>query len=106
MAQSIRERTGEMAVLKTLGFGDGRVLWMVLMESCVIAIIGGFAGLAIGWFLVSLGDPTGSFLPAFYLPTRDLIVGVFMVLALGFAAGAIPAWQAGRLRIVDALRRN
>lgn len=106
MAQSIRERTGEMAVLKTLGFGDGRVLWMVLMESCVIAIVGGFAGLALGWFLVSLGDPTGSFLPAFYLPTRDLVIGVFMVLALGFAAGAIPAWQAGRLRIVDALRRS
>ncbi len=106
MAQSIRERTGEMAVLKTLGFGDGRVLWMVLMESCVIAIVGGFAGLALGWFLVSLGDPTGSFLPAFYLPTRDLVIGVFMVLALGLAAGAIPAWQAGRLRIVDALRRS
>ncbi len=106
MAQSIRERTGEMAVLKTLGFGDGRVLWMVLMESCVIAIVGGFAGLAVGWYLVSLGDPTGSFLPAFYLPTRDLLIGAAMVLALGFAAGAIPAWQAGRLRIVDALRRN
>jgi putative ABC transport system permease protein len=106
MAQSIRERTGEMAVLKTLGFGDGRVLSMVLMESCVLALLGGGAGLAVGWFLVSLGDPTGSFLPAFFLPTRDLFVGVLIVIGLGFASGAVPAWQAGRLRIVDALRRN
>jgi putative ABC transport system permease protein len=106
MAQSIRERTSELAVLKTLGFGDGRVLSMVLMESCVLALVGGGGGLALGWFLVSLGDPTGSFLPAFYLPVRDLFVGFLMVLMLGFAAGAVPAWQAGRLRIVDALRRN
>ena len=106
MAQSIRERTSEMAVLKTLGFGDGRVLSMVLMESCVLALVGGLAGLGVGWFLVSLGDPTGSFLPAFFLAPRDLMAGVLIVIALGFASGAVPAWQAGRLRIVDALRRN
>ena len=106
MAQSIRERTSEMAVLKTLGFGDGRVLSMVLMESCVLALVGGLAGLGVGWFLVSLGDPTGSFLPAVFLAPRDLMVGVLIVIGLGFASGAVPAWQAGRLRIVDALRRN
>jgi putative ABC transport system permease protein len=107
MAQSIRERTNELAVLKTLGFGDGRVLSMVLMESCVLALAGGFAGLALSWILVTVGgDPTGSFLPAFYLPVRDVFIGVVMVVALGFTAGAVPAWQAGRLRIVDALRRN
>lgn len=107
MAQSIRERTNELAVLKTLGFGDGRVLTMVLLESCVLAIVGGATGLALSWTLVTVGgDPTGNFLPAFYLPVRDVIAGAVMVLALGLAAGAVPAWQAGRLRIVDALRRN
>jgi putative ABC transport system permease protein len=106
MAQSIRERTSELAVLKTLGFGDGRVLSMVLMESCVLALVGGLAGLGLAWILVSKGDPTGGFLPAFYFPVPDLFIGVLIVVALGFAAGAIPAWQAGRLRIVDALRRN
>jgi putative ABC transport system permease protein len=106
MAQSIRERTSEMAVLKTLGFSDGRVLSMVLMESCVLALVGGGAGLAVGWFLVSLGDPTGSYLPRFRLPPGDIVVGVAIVIALGFASGAVPAWQAGRLRIVDALRRS
>jgi putative ABC transport system permease protein len=106
MAQSIRERTGELAVLKTLGFGDGRVLSMVLIESCFIAFLGGTVGLAVSWFLISLGDPTGRFLPRFYFPIRDLILGVGLVAALGIIAGAFPAWQAGRLRIVEALRRN
>jgi putative ABC transport system permease protein len=106
MAQSIRERTGELAVLKTLGFGDGRVLSMVLLESCFIALLGGGVGLIAAWFLVSLGDPTGGFLPMFYFPVRDLILGVALVLGLGVISGAFPAWQAGRLRIVDALRRN
>lgn len=107
MAQSIRERTSELAVLKTLGFGDGKVLALVLMESCLLAIVGGVAGLGLAWILVTtIGDPTGAFLPQFLLPPRDLVVGAIMVVALGFATGAVPALQAGRLRIVDALRRN
>jgi len=107
MAQSIRERTSELAVLKTLGFGDGRILSLVLMESCVLALVGGFAGLGLAWTLVTVfGDPTGAYLPAFYLPARDLIIGFVMIILLGFATGAVPAMQAGRLRIVDALRRN
>ena len=106
MAQSIRERTSELAVLKTLGYSDGRVLSMVLMESCVIALVGGLAGLAVSWTLVTVGgDPTGAFLPQFYFPPVDVALGVFMVVMLGLAAGAIPALQAQRLRIVDALRR-
>lgn len=105
MAQSIRERISELAVLKTLGFGDGRVLAMVLLESCTIALVGGATGLLVSWLLILQGDPTG-FLPSFHFPVRDLIYGVMLVLLLGFVAGAMPAWQAGRLRIVDALRRN
>lgn len=106
MAHSIRERTSELAVLKTLGFGDGRVLIMVLMESCITALAGGLVGLAAAWVIVSAGDPTGGFLPSFFFPVRDLVIGIALVLVLGIAAGALPAWQAGRLRIVDALRRN
>jgi putative ABC transport system permease protein len=107
MAQSIRERTSELAVLKTLGFGDTHVLAMVLVESCLIAVIGGGLGLLISWELIALvGDPTGGFLPTFYFPPKDLVFGIALVLLLGFASGMLPAWQAGRLRIVDALRRN
>jgi putative ABC transport system permease protein len=106
MAQSIRERIGELAVLKTLGFTDGKVLGLVLLESVFIAVLGGGAGLLVGWLLVSAGDPTGGFLPAFYYPPRQLIIGAVIVLGLGVAAGILPGLKANRLRIVDALRRN
>jgi putative ABC transport system permease protein len=106
MAQSIRERTSELAVLKTLGFSDGKVLGLVLLESVFIAIVGGGAGLLVGWFVVSAGDPTGGFLPAFYFPPRELVVGGGIVISLGLAAGILPALRANRLKIVDALRRN
>jgi putative ABC transport system permease protein len=106
MAQSIRERIGELAVLKTLGFTDGKVLGLVLLESIFIAVLGGGAGLLVGWLLVSAGDPTGGFLPAFYYPPRQLVIGALIVLTLGLAAGILPGLKANRLRIVDALRRN
>jgi putative ABC transport system permease protein len=105
IAQSVRERTSELAVLKTIGFSDGRTLVLVLAESGLLAILGGGLGLALGAMAISAGDPTGGFLPIFYFPTRDMVVGVILVLLLGFVAGILPAFQAMRLSIVDALRR-
>jgi putative ABC transport system permease protein len=106
MAHSIRERTNELAVLKTLGFSEGRILTLVLLESCLIAIIGGGIGLLLAWTIISAGDPTGGRLPTFNLPVRDVGVGVGLVVALGLATGLLPAFQASRLKIVDALRRT
>ena len=105
MAQSIRERTNELAVLKTLGFTDRRVLALVLFESLTLAVVGGAAGLGVGSLLIDLGDPTGGFLPVFLFPSRDLAIGGVLVVVLGFAAGAVPALLATRLRIIDALRK-
>ena len=106
MAQSIRERTNELAVLKTLGFGEGRILALVLMESLAVAVIGGGLGLLVAWVLIAQGDPTNGMLPAFYFPIRNLIAGVGLVLLLGIGTGLLPALQARRLKIVDALRRT
>jgi putative ABC transport system permease protein len=106
MAQSIRERTNELGVLKTLGFGDGRILGLVLLESGLIAAIGGGLGLVASWFIIAQGDPTNGLLPAFYFPTRDLFFGIAIVIALGIGTGLLPALQASRLKIVDALRRT
>jgi len=107
MAQAIRERTNELAVLKTLGFTEGRILSLVLLESIAIAIVGGGLGLALSYAFITIGgDPTHGLLPAFFFPTPQIIVGVLLVLGLGIASGFFPAWQASRLRIVDALRRN
>ena len=106
MAQSIRERTNELGVLKTIGFSDGRILALVLLESCVIALVGGGIGLALSWLIIAQGDPTNGMLPIFHFPTRDLIFGIGLVLLLGLGTGLLPAYQAGRLKIVDALRRT
>jgi putative ABC transport system permease protein len=107
MAQAIRERTNELAVLKTLGFGDGRILRMVLLESLLIAAVGGGLGLVVSYMIITaMGDPTGGLLPVFFFPPNDVVLGALLVIALGLAAGLLPALQAGRLRIVDALRRN
>jgi len=106
MGQSVRERTSELAVLKTLGFSDAIVLGLVLAESCAIALVAGLSGLGLAWLLTQGGDPTRGMLPAFYLPTADLVRGVLFALALGVLAGIMPAVQAMRLRIVDALRRT
>ncbi len=105
MAQSVRERTNELAVLKTLGYTDGRVLALVLAESTFVAVLGGGLGLAIGAALIGAGDPTGGFLQVFYFPERDVVFGVVYVALLGFVTGILPAMQAKRLRIVEALRR-
>ena len=53
-----------------------------------------------------VGDPTHGLLPAFYFPTSQVVFGIALVTVLGLGSGFLPAWQASRLRIVDALRRN
>lgn len=105
MAHSVRERTNEFAVLKAIGFTDRSVLGLVLAESLFLALLGGGAGLALSWVLVSAGDPSGGALPGFYIPAQDLVVGIWLIVGLAFAAGILPALQARRLRIADALRR-
>jgi len=105
MAQSVRERTSEVGVLKTLGFSNGAVLALVLGESVLIAVLGGSLGLLAAWLFVQRGDPTGGMLPIFVLPGIDVAVGAALVLGLGLIAGILPAVSAMRLRITDALRR-
>ncbi|MGH9386925.1 MAG: ABC transporter permease [Vicinamibacterales bacterium] len=106
MAQSVRERTSEVGVLKTLGFSSGAILTMVLGESVAIALLGGGLGLFLAWWFVQQGDPTNGMLPIFILPMRDIAVGVALILAMGLLAGALPAWTAMRLKITEALRSN
>jgi putative ABC transport system permease protein len=105
MAQAVRERIGELGVLKALGFTNGQVLGLVLAESCFLSGLGGALGLGLAWLFTSRGDPTGGLLPLFYLPKTDLLLGVGLCLALGFLTGIFPALQATRLRVADALRK-
>jgi len=107
MAQSVRERTSEIGVLKTLGFSNGGVLGLVLAEAVLVTVIGGALGLAGAWWLGVQFEPVfRQYLPGFRVPGSAIVLGVAVMLALGLVAGAVPAAQAMRLRIVEALRRD
>jgi len=104
MAQSVRERISELAVLKTLGFPDRSVLAIVLSESVLIMLIGGLLGLGIGWLLVqALASNLGAFLPGLFLSPQAALGALGLIVAAGIAAGIFPALKAMRLSIVDAL---
>jgi putative ABC transport system permease protein len=105
MAIAVRERIGELAVLKAVGFNDRFVLFLVLGESLLIAAIGGAIGLALCKLMTLGGDPTHGFLPFFYLPGPMILLGFGVALIVGVLAGILPATSAMRLRVVDALRR-
>jgi len=106
MAQAVRERVEELGVLKAMGFSNELVLALVLVESCLIAAVGGLAGLGLAWLIAAGGSPVPSMLPVFYLPTRYVLIGVALVVTLGVVAGILPALQAMRLRIAEALRKG
>jgi putative ABC transport system permease protein len=106
LAQSVRERTHELAVLKTLGFSDAAIAALVLAESFVYAVVGGGLGLALAWAVIERGDPTGGLLPTFHLPPGDLAVGLAVAAGLALVAGFLPALEARRLTIAEALRRG
>jgi putative ABC transport system permease protein len=105
MAQAVRERTGELGVLKAIGFSNGQVVAFVLAESCLLTVLGGTLGLGLAWLMISRGDPTHGLLPLFSFPTRDLLIGLGISVALGLVTGIVPALQAMRLRVAEALRR-
>ena len=107
MSQSVHERIPELAVLKTLGFGDRSVLGIVLSESVIIMLIGGLLGLGAGWLLVhAVADRLGAFLPGIYLAPRSMLMAVGIMVASGILAGVFPALKAMRLSIIDALART
>lgn len=105
MATVVRERTPELAVLKAVGYGDRFVLGLVLVESCLVALVGAGIGLTLAKLFTLRGDPTGGLLPVFYLPGEALAAGVVLGFAVGLASGILPALTAQRLRVIDALRR-
>ncbi|MCO1333076.1 FtsX-like permease family protein [Microbulbifer sp. OS29] len=107
MALTIRERTGEIAVLKTLGFSSTRIFRMVLSESLLIAFVGGLSGLAAAWLLVE-GVKTflARFLPNLILGGDIALQAILFMLLLGLITGLMPAFQALRLNIVTAFNRQ
>lgn len=107
MSQSVRERIPELAVLKTVGFGDVAVLGIVLSESILIIVMGGVLGLAIGWVIVQgAAQSMGATLPGIYLSPQAMLIAAAIMVGAGIFAGLFPALKAMRLSIVDALARG
>jgi putative ABC transport system permease protein len=106
MAIAVRERVGELAVLKAIGFSDFSVLVLVLAESLLIALLGGVLGLGFAMLAVPvLGNALNGLLPELILSPAILSLGLGTALLIGAAGGILPGVGAMRMRVVNALRR-
>jgi len=107
MAMSVRERTTEIAVMRTLGFRAATIFSLVVGEGFLVALAGGVLGALFARIIVNaeaLGL-SGGFIPAFGVNNFNVLVGLGLSAFIGIAASLIPATMASRLKIVDALRR-
>ncbi|WP_374320239.1 ABC transporter permease [Pseudoxanthomonas kaohsiungensis] len=103
MAQAVRERIPELAILKTLGFKDGLVLVLVLVESVLLVGLGGVIGMGLARVILpGLASKAQGMLPA-TIPLQTWIVGAVLIVLIGLVVGVLPALRAKRLKIVDAL---
>ena len=104
MAQSIRERIPELAMLKTLGFSDGVVTALVLGEAALLLALGGGVGMAVAVSLIPmLNGATGGRFPPLFIAAETWLLAGALVLGLAMVVGLPPALRVRRLRIVDAL---
>ena len=107
MMQAVRERTGELAVLKTIGFSNASVLAMVLAESVLLLLLGGVIGVGLSDLVIPvLAKGSNGMLALTPVSAQSWSLGVALMLGIGLLVGAVPAWSAMRLNIVDALARR
>ena len=104
MAQAVRERIPELAVMKTIGFSNRIVLGLVLAESVLLVVLGGLIGLGLANVLVpGIAAASNGMLQLDRVPTETWLMGLALMLGIGLAVGVLPALRAMRLNIVDAL---
>lgn len=104
MAMSIRERTREVAVLKTLGFTRGTVLGLFVGEAVVLALIGGIGGSSIAYILGMGAARAGGFAGALQVNAPTMLAAWVVAAMVGFISAIIPSYNASRLKIVEGLR--
>lgn len=108
MAMTVRERTAEVAVLKTLGFRRGQILAMLVSESVAVAFAGGVLGVGgarlifgnLDWYRM-----TNGIIQYFHVTGETMALGIVLAVLLGIVSAAVPAWRAARLPIVQGLRQ-
>lgn len=105
MAMTARERVGEYATLKALGFSPGFVAFMIVGESLMMAALGGIAGLFATFPVAAVfGGAMGAIFPVFQVSEATTMLQFVLALTVGLAAAAFPAWRFSRIRIVEGLR--
>lgn len=105
MMQAVRERTSELAILKTIGFSNTSLLAMVLAESVLLLLLGGLIGLGLVALIVpALAAASGGMLPTDGVAAETWLIAVVLMLVSGVLVGLVPAVRAMRLNMVDALR--
>jgi putative ABC transport system permease protein len=106
MAMNARERRGEYAVLKTMGFKARHLASLIFGESLILALAGGLVGEALTFPAVHFFKTAlGQYFRVFPLTRATLILGLAVALAVGLLAALLPAWRAGRVSIAEALRK-
>jgi putative ABC transport system permease protein len=105
MMMAARERTREIAVLKTLGFPDDLVLRLVMVESTAISLLGGLLGIAAATGLFRISALSGGVFANFAVKPATMLIGLAIALVMGALSGVVPALAAARLRVVEALRQ-
>ncbi len=106
MAMSVRERTGELAILKAIGYNDRMVLFFVLAEGLTIALVGGILGLLLALLAIPvLSAALAGLLPTLILSVATLAFGLGVAILVGLVSGLLPGIGAMRMRVVNALRR-
>jgi putative ABC transport system permease protein len=108
MSQSVRERTSDIAILKSLGYKDFQIFTSILLESNFIILIGAFLGLLFTIMTVPLIDVASGGLTGgiFKFETYQFIRGILIGILMASLAGIWPAYQAYRLKVVDALAKG
>jgi len=105
IAMTARERYGEYATFKALGFSNGFVAMLIFAESLGISLIGGLLGIAFTFPMAEIFARTvGSILPGFKVSDETMVAQLASACVIGVVAAAVPAWNAARVRIVDGLR--
>ena len=105
MAMTARERYGEYATLKALGFSNGFVAFLIAAESLGIALVGGALGILVTFPAArAFAGIVGSILSGFFVSDETILLQIVCALIVGVVAAAVPAWRAARIRIVDGLR--
>lgn len=106
MAMTARERIGEYAIMKTLGFGGWHIAGLIFGESLFIAAMGCALGIAVTYPAArAFGDAMAAYLPVFNVQQQTIYMDIAASLIVGLVAAVFPAWRAVKVRIADGLRR-